>query len=122
VRSTRGFTLIEVLLGLVVLGLAATATAVTMQSSANFVGENAMHVESMALAQEAMEGLRAMPFEDLVSGNRTSDDGRYGVAWVVEADTPEQGMKTVRLSTNWTWKGEPRAYVLTTVYSKISRR
>lgn len=120
--SARGFTLVEVLLGLVVLGLAATATAVTMQSSANFVGENAMHVEAMALAQEAMEGLRAVPFETLASGEQTSDDGRYSVSWVVDPDTPERGMKAVKLSTNWSWKGEPRSYVLATVYAKITRR
>jgi prepilin-type N-terminal cleavage/methylation domain-containing protein len=117
----RGFTLIEVLLGLVILGLAATATALTMQSAANFVGENTMHVEAIALAQETMEGLRSIRYEELDSGSKTSDDGRYAVSWNVEPDTPEPGMKAVEVSADWTFKGSPRSYVIKTVYSKITR-
>lgn len=119
-RAGAGFTLVEVLIGLVVVGLAAAATATTMRSAANFVGENATHVEAVALAQAAMEELRTVPYEEIESGGRTSEDGRYAISWKVDADSPETGMKAVAVQTGWTWKGEPRSYVLKTVYSRIS--
>ena len=119
--GSRGFTLVEVLIGLVVLGMAATATALTMQSAANFVGENAMHIDAIAQAQETMEGLRALRYEELASGSKTSADGRFSISWSVQQNTPEEGMKAVDVSANWLWKGRPRSYVISTVYSKITR-
>lgn len=120
-EANAGFTLMEVLVGMVVVGLAASATAVSMQSAANFVGENATHIEAIALAQEAIEDLRALPYEEIESGDRRSDDGRIALTWEVEADSPEVGTKSVAVAAGWTWKGEPRRYVLKTVYSRIGR-
>ena len=120
-HGRAGFTLVEVLVGLLVLGLAATATALTMQSAANFVGENAMHVDAIAHAQQTMEGLRSLRYEELSSGSKTSSDGRFSISWDVEDDTPEPGMKSVDVGADWVWKGSPRSYVIRTVYSKITR-
>ncbi len=120
-KRAGGFTLIEVLVGVVVLGIAATATAVTMQSAANFVGENTMHVEAIGMAQETMEGLRSLRYEEVASGGKASGDGRFSISWDVQPDTPEFGMKAVEVRADWVWKGNPRRYVIKTVYSKITR-
>ncbi len=117
----RGFTLVEVLIGLLILGIAATATALTMQSAANFVGENKMHVDAIALTQETMEGLRSLRYEEITSGGKMSDDGRFSISWDIQPNTPEAGMKAVEVSADWVWKGNPRSYVIKTVYSKITR-
>lgn len=118
-KASRGFTLIEVLVGMLVLGLAAAGTAVTMRSVANYVGENATYVDAIAAAQGAMEDLRARRYEEITSGSATS--GGFSISWNVQPDTPEAGMKAVAVTASWTWKGEPRSYVLKTVYSKLTR-
>lgn len=120
--SPSAFTLVEVLVGIVVLGLAAAVAATSLQSAASMVGENTLHGEAIALAQEAMEDLRAQPYEAMTSGGRVSESGVISVRWDVRANDPEQGMKMVVVSSSWTWKGEPRSYVLRTAYSKITTR
>ncbi len=104
---------------MLVAGMAAAATAVTMTASANYIGENATHVEAIGLAQEAMEDLRARRYEEITSGSGTS--GGFSISWNVQPDTPEAGMKAVAVTASWTWKGKPRSYVLKTVYSKLTR-
>ncbi len=122
-RSTsRGFTLVEILVGVVVLGLAAAAAASGMRSAANMIGENALHGKAIALAQRAMEDLRVLPYDEMRSGAAASDDDLVAVRWTVRPDDPEKGMKLIVVESTWTWKGEPRQYVLKTVYSKVTRR
>jgi prepilin-type N-terminal cleavage/methylation domain-containing protein len=117
-RAAHGFTLIEVLVAIVVIGLAATATSRGIQATTNLLGENAFYDEAITQAQETLEDLRAVRYEDMTSGSRTS--GVYTISWTVTPDTPGPGMKFVAVTSAWEWKGEPRSYVLHTVYSKIT--
>ena len=121
-RQQSGFTLIEVLVGLLVLGLAAGATAMTMQSTANYLSENRQAVAAIALAQGVMEEVRAQPFDEIESGSKPANAEGVSVFWLVAADTPEKGMKRVSVKASWFWKGVPRKYELQTVYSRITRR
>ena len=117
-----GFTLIEILVGIAVLGLASAAAAVVMRVASDMIGENSLHGKAIARAQEAMEDLRMLPYDDMQSGDGASDDGVIAVHWEVRPNDPEKGMKMVVVSAVWTWKGAPRSYVLKTVYSKVTRR
>jgi len=117
-KGGRGFTLIEVLVAIVVIGLAATATSKGIQATTNLLGENAFYDEAITNAQQVMEDLRALRYEEMASGSRSS--GTYTISWTVAPNTPGPGMKFVTVTASWTWKGQPRSYVLHTVYSKIT--
>jgi len=117
---TRGFTLIEVLVAIAIIGLAATATARGIRATTNLLGENTLYDEAITHGQEVMEDLRAVRYEDMASGSRVSDDGIYTISWNVVPNNPGHGMKFVTVTTAWKWKGETRSYVLHTVYSKIT--
>lgn len=113
----RGFTLIEVLVAIVVIGLAASATANGMRATTNLLGENSLQGEAITLAQGAMEDLRTLRYEDIGNGSRA--EGVYTVAWTALANNPETGMKFITVTTSWQWKGQPRSFKIETIYSKI---
>jgi prepilin-type N-terminal cleavage/methylation domain-containing protein len=120
-RSQSGFTLIEVLVAVVVLGLAAAATASGFRSTTSFLGDNALHAEAVTLAQRAVEDLRTIPFEQIDDGARESEDGTYLLTTEVTPDFPERGMKKIVVTVSWDWKGEVRSYALQTVYSRVTK-
>ncbi len=119
-KEQKGFTLIEVLVAIVVIGLAATATANGMRATTNLLGENSLQGEAITLAQEAVEDLRTVRYEDIANGSRTTADGIYTVTWTALTNNPEIGMKFITVTTAWKWKGQPRSFVLETIYSKIT--
>ncbi len=68
-RKTSGFTLVETLTALGVLGLFLGAIALILQQILSQVGESRVRATALALAQERMELVRNLPYADVgVSG------------------------------------------------------
>jgi prepilin-type N-terminal cleavage/methylation domain-containing protein len=120
-RPDTGFTLVEILVAVVVLGLAAGATASGFRSTTEFLGENNLHAEAVTVAQRVVEDLRTIPFEDIASATEESEDGTYLITTEVTDDVPDRGMKTIHVTTSWTWKGVEKSYELQTIYSRITK-
>ncbi len=115
----KGFSLIEVLVALVVVALAASATANGMRATTNLLGMNQMLARAITLTQTAVEDLRTADFDAIASGYSTTDDG-YVTNWEVQADMPGAGMKFITATTSWAWRGKAQSYRLHTVYSRVS--
>lgn len=120
-HDESGFTLIEVLVAVVILGLAAAATASSFRGTTNLLGENSLHEQAIGAAQAAVEDLRTIPFEKIESGTETSDDGLFLITTEVIDGSPEPGMKRIIVTTSWEWKGEARSYELQTIYSRLTK-
>lgn len=114
-----GFTIIEVLVAILVVGLAATATAMGMRATTNHLGSNELHARAIALTQAAVEDLRTVRYADMVSGSTSSGDG-FATVWNVEEDNPAPAMKLVSVTTSWYWRGIPQKYKIQTVYSQVT--
>jgi type IV pilus assembly protein PilV len=116
-RRSAGFTLVEVivaivLLGVGLMGMAALSTTVTRANV-----QSSSLTTATALAQERAERLRTEDYDALASGNdsRVVDNVTYTRSWVVTADDPEPGLKTVAIAVSWTTRGTTHTTRLTTI-------
>lgn len=119
IHMQAGFSLIEVMVSLLVIALAASATASGMRATHNLLGMNERHSRAIALSQTAIEDLRTVEYDGITSGASSTDDG-YVTQWTVQANSPGAGMKFITITTNWNWRGKPQQYRLHTVYSRVS--
>ena len=104
---------------LVVIGLAATATATGMRATTNLLGMNEKHSRAITLTQAAIEDLRTVDYDDIIPGSKSTEDG-FTTTWTIQGSTPGPGMKLITATTSWKWRDEQQNYTLHTVYSRIS--
>lgn len=116
-----GFTIMEVLVTIVVLSLAAFASGTCFTSTTNLLGDNALQDEAVVLTQGVVEGLRTIPYEEIESGTEESEDGTFLLTTEVTDDYPERGMKMISVTASWKWKGTPQDYELQTIYSRLTK-
>lgn len=118
--SQTGNSMLEVLMAMIVTGIAATAATGGFVSTTNLLGENELYHDAIALAQQNLERTRTIPYDEIVSGSETVSGG-YTVTKTVLDGTPEVGMKQISVTVSWKWKGMPRTYVLRTVFGELTK-
>jgi len=103
-RGTRGFTLIEVVVAIVMLtfGVLASAslTAALMKSNRGVTNRT----RAVELSREKIEDLQSERFADIASGgDAVGVRGiSYNRSWTVTANSPIANVKTITLNVTWT--------------------
>jgi type II secretory pathway pseudopilin PulG len=121
-RRLRGYTLVDVLIGMTVLGIA-LSSAVTLSITTSRLATLNQHLgEATALAESKLESIRNTDYTTVVSGNDagtlTSEGDAGGIfsrSWTVTDNTPQAGLKTVAVTVGWSQWDEARTYILTGV-------
>lgn len=123
-RARRGFSLIEVMIGLVILLIALSAAAALSINNARLISRNQFSVHAANLAEYKLEELRNADYATLAAGTdpttlssngEAMSGGMFTRAWSVTNDTPDVGLKTVEVVVNWQQFGELQEYRLTGV-------
>jgi Tfp pilus assembly protein PilV len=114
-----GFSLLDVLVGVVILALALFSALALASNNARLVSANQNVAAASLLAQNKMEELRNSTYSSLVSGNDSGTLNAQGAAggifhrsWTVTANSPMVGMKTLLVTITWSQFGESKTYVL----------
>lgn len=119
-KGTAGYTLMEVLVSMIMVGVSATATVKGMVFTTDMVGQNTRLHKAIDLAQATVERLRDLSYDGIASSTTTSTDGKYTIVTAVNEDSPEYGMKTIKVTVSWTWKGLSKSYALDTVFAQLT--
>ncbi|MBE0595778.1 MAG: prepilin-type N-terminal cleavage/methylation domain-containing protein [Desulfuromonadales bacterium] len=107
--SQAGFTLVEILIAMTIFAFGMLAVA-TLQITA-LTGNSAARgvTEANALAQNKLEELQSIPFDDVNGSAGPETISHYGKAyalsWTVDDDLPVAGLKTIAVTVQWQEKG-----------------
>lgn len=114
-----GFSLLDVLIGTVVLALAMFSALALAGNNARLVAMNQNLAAASLLAQNKLEELRNAEYATIASGadetelNSQGDVGEmYTRSWTVTNNTPMVGMKSIQVTVSWSQSGETQNYVL----------
>jgi type IV pilus assembly protein PilV len=105
-KASRGFSLIEVLIALSIFTIGILGVASLVISSIN---ENALArrvTEATALAEDRLEGMLALSYEDITTGEST--EGAYTVSWNVAEDVIVAQTKSITVTVTWWYLGNER--------------
>ena len=105
-KTNQGFSLIEVLIALSIFTIGILGVASLVISSIN---ENALArrvTEATALAEDRLESMLALSYEDIITGQST--EGAYTVSWNVAEDVIVAQTKSITVTVTWQYRGNQR--------------
>jgi len=118
-KKEKGFTLIEVLFAIAILAFGLLAIS-SMQGAA--IRGNLMAIdrtEAVTWAQNQMESLMALPYNDVVSGGPIFQ-GIYEIKWTVFPNDPITDCKRIEVTVRYQERGiQRRDVVLTCIKSMV---
>jgi prepilin-type N-terminal cleavage/methylation domain-containing protein len=121
--SHKGFTLVEILVGMVIFAISSLAVTSLMVNHSQLVSLNSQSSEAIALAQDKLEDLRTMNFANLVSNSVppvTKKGIAYTTSWTVQQNTPAANMTTLTVTVAWNHKGVAKNYVTKSIFSSVT--
>ncbi len=102
-KKSKGFSLIEVLVALIILSVALLALAGLMATTTKNNSSGAHMTEAATFAQDRLEELRSTPWTMITTGSDTRQ-GATGVVytrrWEVVSN-PSDTLRTVAITLNW---------------------
>ena len=105
--KSKGFTLIEVLVSLVILAISLLALAGLMTTTTKNNSVGGRLTEAATLAQDKLEELRALPW-DTIPLNQTSDTPitrpgiQYNRSWTARLNAMNADIKEIEIIVRWT--------------------
>ncbi len=132
-RLSAGFTVVEVLVAIALLGIILTATSSLFMATTMVGATSRTATDAAVVAQEEFEILRGLSFLTIPAGTdqpclaRTVIAGRtYTCARTVEINpvidgAPEPNMKRITVTISWAAGGQSRTYVVRTIYADVEQ-
>jgi len=128
-RRRLGFSLLEVLIGMVILAIGLASAFAMSVANARLVEKNQNIAAAANLAEAQIEEMRNISFDSLVDGGdgpinsqgQADANGIFTRAWTVAAGAPSLAttdLKTVVVVVSWNQWGQTRTYSLTGVIGK----
>jgi len=103
-RRNRGYTIVEVLVGIVLLSVGILAVAQMQVMTMNSNKAANQKTTAITLAQDKAEYFRTIPYSTIGNTPLSDTVGSYNRSWVVENNTPANNLKRVTITVSWPGK------------------
>lgn len=109
IKNSKGFSLLEILISLIILAIALLAMASLMTTTTQSNAFGGHMTEAATFAQDKLESLRVTSWNDIESGNDTIQGATgiiYNRVWTVEIGPnsppfPNDNEKRIMITVNW---------------------
>ena len=120
-RRQAGASLLEVLVAITLCALVASGVAAMAATSMRATSENRAATAAHMIAQEELERVRGLDYDDIDSGaHNVAMAGRtFAVGTVVDENDPSDGMKHITVTVGWTGPLGPRTYAIETIFTAV---
>ncbi len=102
--NNRGFTLIEVMIGMAIFAIGFLAVSMMQVTAINSNSSAREGTEAATLAAEQAERLMALPYANIVNGGPVIQ-GAYTLNWNVANDSPVNRTKAIAIRVDWQDRG-----------------
>jgi type II secretory pathway pseudopilin PulG len=111
----------EVLCAMSLFAIVASGVAAMAMNSMRATANNRQSTSAQMLAQDEVEQLRGLDYEDLVSRDRTihMSDQSFDIHSAVVDNNPSSGMKHITVTVSWNSPLGSRHYELQTIFTAI---
>lgn len=84
---------------------------------------NHLQTQAYALAEDQLEAIRTLRYGDMRPGSKAVQSGwaMYTVDTRIDADTPADGLKSIRVTVSWKDQQGPHDVSLHTIYTEVRR-
>lgn len=115
-HRTEGFSLIEVMVAMVILGIGLLGVAQMIPMAMAGVTQAGVRTRAVQAAQEQLDDLRSTDFSDaaLQAGTYSETQGNYTLDWVITDDDPVARTKRIDVTASWQTVGGTRSATLQT--------
>ena len=126
-KSRRGYSLIEVMIGMIILGVCLASSFALSATNARLIEKNQNLAAAANLAEYKLEDLRNRSFDSIVAGSdgpmssTGSGSGIFTRAWTVTEGAPaffSTDLKTVTVVVSWNQWGSTHSFSLTGVIKR----
>jgi Tfp pilus assembly protein PilV len=118
-----GVTLIETLVALGLFATTVVGIGRFLVFQVRTASENHLTSNAYTIAEEHLEGLRALEYADMAGGTTTKTLGgtQFTLVSTVATDTPAPNMKQITVNVSWKSPEGPKNVSLQTIYTGVRR-
>ena len=119
---SRGVSMLEVLSAISLFSVVASGVALLSVGSIRQTTQNRHGMAATMLAQQQLEELRGLAYEDVQPGSKTATVAGlvYRVATSVLDGIPAPNMKQITVTVSWNGPGGAKSYALQTIYTSVT--
>jgi prepilin-type N-terminal cleavage/methylation domain-containing protein len=119
-QERTGFSLIELLMAIVFIGIGIMAVAGLFPLATKNINDGRLLSTALGRAQEKLEGLQVAGYSSVFMSPGTYSDtlGTYARSWAIQDSVPSDGSKLVTVSVAWPTNRGGEHVTLTTYISK----
>jgi type II secretory pathway pseudopilin PulG len=122
-RSQLGVSLVETIVSLTLFAVCAASIGTFLTTQIRTASSNNLTSVAYAMAEDQLEGLRALDYKDMASSSSSKTVGSvvFNLSAAVTPDSPSLNMKKIVVQVTWNENTGSKNVTVSTVFTQVTR-